>query len=128
MLALAAGAFEAGIAVSQSLAAGEPLASLVAPLGIRLLAFTVLAALALAMRSGRGWSRWLLLVLFGGLGTWSLVADPISFMLAGVTIADVVASAGPWDIAFIVSRVIHIAAVWTAAVLMFTAPRYFARR
>jgi hypothetical protein len=128
MLALAAGVFEAAVAVGQGLAAGEPLGSFAAPVGIRLLAFAVLIVLALAMRSGRGWSRWALLVLFGGLGTWSLVADPITFLLEGGTLAQVAASAGPWDVAFIVSRVIHLVSVWTAAVLMFTAPRYFARR
>lgn len=127
MLALTAGVFEAAISVTQALSAGEQFGSLLAPIGIRLLAFVVLAVLALALRAGRGWSRYALLVLFTGLGTWSLVADPLTYLLDGGTVSDALAAATGWDAAFLVSRVVHILAVWTASVLMFTAPSYFRR-
>jgi hypothetical protein len=50
---------------------------------VRLLAFTGLVALAAQLRRGRNWARVALAVLYGGLGTLSLVIGPVTWLAEG---------------------------------------------
>ena len=53
-------------------------------LAVRFTAYVVLPALSLMMLSGKSWARWALLIMVGGLGTVSLVFEPIVFMFRPV--------------------------------------------
>lgn len=105
-------------------AAGSP-----TELAVRFAAYALLLGLSLAMLSGRGWARWALLIIFGGLGTFSLVFEPIGWLLEGGSVSAFLAGAdGPTWI-MTLSRVAHIACVWAGVVFMFlpSAGVYFRR-
>lgn len=99
-------------------------------LGLRFAAYALLLTLSLLMRSGRGWARWALLVVFGGLGTFSLIFEPVGWLMAGGSAATFLAKADAATWAMILSRVAHLLCVWGAILLMFapTAHAFFTRR
>jgi hypothetical protein len=71
------------------------------------------------MRLGKRWARLSLAVLLGGIGTLSLVIDPISWLAAGNPLSEVFTEA---DLLFFLVapiRVVHLVAVIGALVLMF---------
>ena len=71
------------------------------------------------MRRGKGWARITLAILLGGIGTLSLVVDPISWLAAGNRLGEVFAQA---DLLFVLVapiRAAHLAAIVAALVLMF---------
>jgi hypothetical protein len=88
-------------------------------LAVRFTAYAVLLALSLLMLSGRSWARWALLAIFGGLGTFSLIFEPIGWLWDGGSASAFLASAdlGMWIM--ILSRAAHIICVWAAIVFMF---------
>lgn len=88
-------------------------------LAARFAIYAVVVALVLALRTGRNAVRWALAVLLGGVGTLSLVIEPLSWLLAGGSPATFLTTAdGP---ALLVAglRVVHLVAVLTALMLMF---------
>jgi hypothetical protein len=99
-------------------------------LTVRFAAYTLLLTLSLLMRSGRGWARWALLVVFGGLGTFSLIFEPVEWLMAGGSTATFLANADAATWAMTLSRVAHLLCVWGAILLMFapTARAFFTRR
>ncbi len=99
-------------------------------LGLRFAAYALLLTLSLLMRSGRGWARRALLVVFGGLGTFSLIFEPVGWLMAGGSAATFLAKADAATWAMILSRVAHLLCVWGAILLMFapTAHAFFTRR
>ncbi|MET3898162.1 hypothetical protein ABIB57_002108 [Devosia sp. UYZn731] len=86
---------------------------------VRCTAYAVLLSLSLLMLSGRSWSRWALLVIFGGLGTLSLVVEPVQWLLEGGSISHFIATADISIWVITVSRVAHVACVWAAVIAMF---------
>jgi hypothetical protein len=58
-------------------------------------------------------------VLYGGLGTLSLVIGPVSWLAEGGSLADAVAAADLGSVLFAASRAVHLGAVIAALVLMF---------
>jgi hypothetical protein len=60
---------------------------------VRLLAFTGLVYLAVRLRQGKNWARIALAVLYGGLGTLSLVIGPLTWLTQGGSLADAMAAA-----------------------------------
>jgi hypothetical protein len=90
-----------------------------AQVAVRLLAFTGLVFLASQLRLGRNWARVALAVLYGVLGTASLVPGPVTWLTEGGSPADAVAGADLGSVLFAASRVVHVAAVVAAVVLMF---------
>jgi hypothetical protein len=88
-------------------------------IAVRFTAYAVLLSLSLLMLSGRSWARWALLIIFGCLGTFSLVFEPIGWFLGGGSITDFLASANLALFTMILSRVAHIACVWAAIFFMF---------
>jgi hypothetical protein len=115
LVAVGAGAFETALVV----ASGEAGGGAVAGVALRGAVFAVATFLALRMRAGRPWARWGLSGLLGVLGTLSLVAAPALWLLRGNSLSAAVADAAPLDLVFAGSRVVHVAAVLTACVLMF---------
>jgi hypothetical protein len=71
------------------------------------------------MRLGKRWARIALAVLLGGIGTLSLVIDPISWLAAGNSLREVFTRA---DLLFFIIapiRAAHLTAVIAALVFMF---------
>jgi hypothetical protein len=88
-------------------------------IAVRLLVFTGLAYLATRLRQGRNWARVALAVLYGGLGTLSLVIGPVTWLAEGGSLTDAVAAADLGSVLFAASRAVHLGAVIAALVLMF---------
>jgi hypothetical protein len=86
---------------------------------IRVIVYTVAVYTIAQMRLGKRWARIALAVLLGGIGTLSLVIDPISWLAAGNSLREVFSQA---DLLFFIIapiRVAHLAAVIVALVFMF---------
>jgi hypothetical protein len=81
------------------------------------------------MRLGKRWARLTLAVLLGGIGTLSLVIDPISWLAGGNSLREVFTQADLLFILIAPIRVVHLVAVVTALVFMFVpaANTYFRR-
>ncbi|MFE3453465.1 hypothetical protein ACFXJ8_31525 [Nonomuraea sp. NPDC059194] len=118
--AVGAGAFEAALAVGQAMSAGAPFSSLAGGLAVRLAVFAGAVFLAIRLRQGRNWARIALALTLGVFGTVSLVIEPVQWLLAGNSVTAFFASADLPTYAFTVSRVLHLAAVLGAMVLMFS--------
>ena len=58
-------------------------------------------------------------VLYGGFGTLSLVIWPVTWLAEGGSLADAVAGADLGSVLFAASRLVHLAAIITALILMF---------
>lgn len=118
--AVAAGAFETVLAVGRLAADGSGSTTGIAVgLAVRLSVFTAALLVALRMRRGHGWARIALALGLGVAGTASMVAEPVHALAQGRTIGVELAQAGAMDLAFGASRVLHVAAVLSAVVLMF---------
>jgi hypothetical protein len=120
LLAIAAGLFETALAVVDATSGnGGSAAEVAVGVAVRLLAFTGLGYLATRLRQGRNWARVALAVLYGGLGTLSLVIGPVTWLAEGGSLTDAVAAADLGAVLFAASRVVHLGAVIAALVLMF---------
>jgi hypothetical protein len=120
LLAVAAGLFETTLVVVDATAGGVGSAAEVAVgVGVRLLAFTGLVYLATRLRQGRNWARIALAVLYGGLGTLSLVSGPVAWLADGGSVTDAIASADLGWVLFAASRLVHLVAIIAALILMF---------
>jgi hypothetical protein len=86
---------------------------------IRLLAFTGLVYLATLLRQGSNWARIALSVLYGGFGTLSLVIGPVTWLAQGGSLADAMVAADLGSALFAASRLMHLAAIMAALILMF---------
>jgi hypothetical protein len=120
LLAVAAGLFETILVVIDA-TAGEvgSVAEVALGVTVRLLAFTGLVCLAVRLREGRHWARIALAVLYGGFGTLSLVIGPVTWLAEGGSPADAAAAADLGSVLFAASRLVHLASVITALILMF---------
>jgi hypothetical protein len=120
LLAVAAGLFETVLVVVDATDGDVGTVTQVA-VGVtfRLLVFTGLVYLAAQLRQGKNWARISLAVLYGGIGSLSLVVGPVTWLAEGGSLADAVATADPGSVLFAASRVVHLGAVIAALVLMF---------
>jgi hypothetical protein len=113
LAAIAAGAAEALV----WLLLPEP--PTLAQLGVRFAIYTGLAVLVLALYTGRNAVRWAVAALLGGIGTLSLVVEPVSWLAAGGDPVAFLTSADGPTVLVIVLRLLHVAAVLAAATLLF---------
>jgi hypothetical protein len=121
LLAVAAGVFETVLVVVDATDGEVGTATQVGVgVAVRLLVFTGLVYLAAQLRQGSNWARISLAVLYGGLGTLSLVIGPVTWLAEGGSLADAVAAADLGSVLFAASRAVHLGAVIAALVLMFT--------
>ena len=74
--------------------------------------------LAADLRKGRNWAR-VALALYGGFGTQSLVIGPVTWLAEGGSLADAIAAADLGSVLFAASRLVHLAAIIAALILMF---------
>ena len=119
LVAVAAGLFETTLVVIDA-TAGEAgsVAEVAVGVTVRLLAFTGLVYLAVRLRLGKDWARIALAVLYGGFGTLSLVIGPVTWLAEGGSLADAMAAA-VGSLLFAASRLVHLAAIIAALILMF---------
>ena len=99
-------------------------------LGARFAIYTAFALLVLALHTGRNAVRWAVAVLLGGIGTLSLVVEPLGWLLAGGSPTSFLATADGPALLVTALRTLHIAAVAVALTLLFrpSATRYFRSR
>ena len=90
-------------------------------LAVRLSIYAVVIATALRMRAGRNWARLTLAVGLGVVGTLSLVIEPVTWLLEGHAISDVVQRSDLTGAFVALSRGAHLLCVWIAIPLMFSA-------
>jgi hypothetical protein len=120
LLAVAAGLFETTLVVVEATTGDVgPAAEVAVGVTVRLLAFTGLVYLAARLRQGRNWARIALVVLYGGFGTLSLVIGPVSWLAEGGSLAGAMATADLSSVLFAASRLVHLAAIIAALILMF---------
>jgi hypothetical protein len=120
LVAVGAGVFETALVVVDATSGAVGSAAGVAVgVAVRLLVFVGLVYLAARLRQGRNWARVALAVLYGGIGTLSLVIGPVTWLAEGGSLADAVAAAGLGSVLFTASRVVHLGAVIAALILMF---------
>jgi hypothetical protein len=86
---------------------------------IRVIVYAVAVYVIAQMRLEKGWARLTLAVLLGGIGTLSLVVDPISWLAAGNSLREVFEQADLLFFLIAPVRAVHLAAVVAAMVLMF---------
>jgi hypothetical protein len=120
LVAIAAGVFEMIIPVIEILSRdSEPGNSIFIAVGIRTIIFAALVYIIMKMYSGRNWARIVLAILLGGIGTLSLVIDPVKWILEGNSLDKAFAGMTLYSILFGLSRIVHLASVITALILMF---------
>lgn len=89
---------------------------------VRMTAYAILIALALLLRARRNFARHLLTLIFGGLGLFSLLVEPVQWLMAGGDVAAFLGAADGAMWAMILSRIAHILCVVVAIVLGYTPP------
>lgn len=91
-----------------------------AQLAVRFTIYAVLVVLVASLLTGRNAVRWAVAVLLGGLGTVSLVAEPVGWLWTGGSPAAFLTNAdgATWDLVGL--RLFHLIAVLMAMVLMFS--------
>jgi len=131
LTAVAAGVVETIVRVIYSLTVGSSSGGEadVTGLAIRMIVYIVVVYIIAQMRLGKRWARLTLAVLLGGIGTLSLVVDPILWLAGGNSLSEVFKEA---DLLFFIIapiRIVHLGAVVTALVFMFlpSANTYFRR-
>jgi hypothetical protein len=88
-------------------------------LGVRFAIYTALVVLVLALHTGRAPVRWAVAGLLGGIGSLSLVIEPLTWLGAGGSPAAFLAAADAPTLMIVILRVLHIAAVVGAMVALF---------
>jgi hypothetical protein len=115
LTAVAMGVLETVIRVIYSLSGGPDSSGLL----VRVIVYAVAVYVIAQMRSGKEWARLTLAVLLGGIGTLSLVVDPISWLATGNAPGEIFAQADSLFYFVAPIRVVHLAAVIAALVFMF---------
>jgi hypothetical protein len=117
LTAVGAGVLETIVRIIESLSTSS--GGVGVGLVVRVLIYSMVVYVVTQMRRGKGWARLTLTVLLGGLGTLSLVIDPIMWLAAGNSPLDTFTQA---DLLFAIVapiRVVHLAALFGALVFMF---------
>ena len=124
LAAVGAGILETIVRILYSLSGGSDSAN---GLVVRVIVYAVVIYIAAQMHLGKRWARIALAVVLGGIGTLSLVIDPISWLAAGNSLREVFAEADLLFAFVAPIRVVHLAAVIGALVYMYrpAANRYF---
>lgn len=120
LVAISAGVFEMIVAVTETLSSDSGAgSSIFIAIGIRTVIFAVLVYMVIKMYRGSNGARMALAILLGGVGTLSLVIDPIQWVMEGNPISEAFAGMNVYSTLFGISRIVHLAAVITALILMF---------
>lgn len=116
-----------GVLESLLRALTDPDEDVAVQLSIRAVVYVLVTLLIVRLRRGEPWVRLALTVLLGVLGMASLLAEPISWVVAGGAPADFLAAADGPTLMVVALRAIHVAAVVAGLALMYgrTANRFF---
>jgi hypothetical protein len=135
LTAVAAGVLETIIRIIDALALGwasgsggeTDVTGVISGVVIRVIVYTLAVYIITRMRLGKRWARLTLTVLLGGIGTLSLVIDPISWLAGGNSLSEVFTEANHLFFLITPIRTVHLVAVIAALVLMFlpSANTYF---
>ena len=131
LTAVAAGVVETSIrvidALLMGLVSGSGGESSVTGVIVRLIVYTVAVYITAQMRLGKRWARLALTVLLGGIGTLSLIIDPISWLAGANSLREVFTQANLLFFIIAPIRAVHLVAVIAALVFMFlpAANNYF---
>lgn len=128
LVAIAAGVFEMIIAVTQMLSKdSEAGSSILIAVGLRTIIFAALVFVIIKMYRGKNWARLALTILLGGIGTFSLLIDPIHWILEGNSLDKAFTGMTVYSSLFGLSRIVHLSSVITALILMYrpAANKYF---
>ncbi|MGV9802305.1 hypothetical protein ACWDTP_30080 [Mycobacterium sp. NPDC003449] len=122
LTAVAAGVVETAIHLL-----ADPGSGAAVQIPIRIAVYGVVTVVILALRCGRAWARIVLTVLLGGVGLFSLLAEPISWWVSGGAPAAFLAAADATTLAVVAVRAVHVLAVLVGLVLMYRpqANRFF---
>jgi hypothetical protein len=127
LTAVAAGVLETIIRVIDALAMGfasgsggeTDVTGVISGVVIRVIVYTLMVYIITRMRLGKRWARLTLAVLLGVIGTLSLVIDPILWLAGGNTLSEIITEANLLFFLIAPIRIVHLAAVIAALVLMF---------
>ena len=127
LTAVAAGVLETIIRVIDALAMGlasgsggqTDLTGLILNVLIRVIVYGLVVYIATRMRLGKRWARLALAILLGGIGTLSLVIDPISWLAGSNSLSEVFREADLLFFLIAPIRTVHLAAEVGALVSMF---------
>jgi hypothetical protein len=127
LAAVAAGVLETIIRVIDALAMGfasgsggeTDVTGVISGVVIRVIIYTLVVYIITRMRLGKSWARLTLAVLLGVIGTLSLVIDPILWLAGGNSLSEVFTEANLLFFFIAPIRIVHLAAVIAALVLMF---------
>jgi hypothetical protein len=127
LTAVAAGVLETIIRVIDALAMGwasgsggeTDVTGVISGVVIRVIIYTLVVYIITRMRLGKRWARLTLAVLLGGIGTLSLVIDPISWLAGGNSLSEVFTEANLLFFLIAPIRTVHLVAVVSALALMF---------
>jgi hypothetical protein len=127
LTAVAAGVLETFIRIIDALLVGSAsgsggeadLIGAISNVVIRVVVYTLVVYLITRMRLGKRWARLSLAVLLGGIGTLSLIIDPISWLAGGNSLSEVFTEADLLFFLIAPIRVVHLVAVIGALVFMF---------
>jgi len=128
LVAIGAGVFEMVIAVAQMLSSGSEAGfGIMIQVGIRSLIFAALVYVIVKMQRGKRWARITLTVILGGIGTVSLLVDPIQWLLDGNSLDTAFTGMTAFSSLFGISRFVHLASVIAAIIFMYrpAANQYF---
>src|ERR671919_1714877 len=126
LTAVGAGILETIIRVIDALALGwasgsggqTDVTGVISGVVIRVIVYTLVVYIVTRMRLGKRWARLTLVVLLGGIGTLSLVIDPIMWLAGGNTLSEVFTEANLLFFLIAPIRSVHLAAVIAALALM----------
>lgn len=128
LVAVGAGVFEMAIAVTQMLSSGsEAGMGIMIQVGIRSLIFAAFVYVIVKMQRGNQWARIVLTILLGGIGTVSLLMDPIQWLMEGNSLDTALTGMTVSSTLFGISRIVHLASVIAALIFMYrpSANKYF---
>ena len=127
LTAVATGVLETIIRIIDALLVGSAsgsggeadLIGAISNVAIRVIVYALVVYIITRMRLGKRWARLTLAVLLGGIGTLSLVIDPISWLAGGNSLSEVITETDLLFFLIAPIRTIHLAAVIAALVFMF---------
>lgn len=119
-VAVTAGVVESMLAVAAAAGQGPLGPDIWGQIGVRLVVYALSAVLIIHFRRGRRWARIALTVLLTGLGLGSLMLPAAAAMAGGAALSQALSDGGELGWLFVTVRLVHIACVVAASVLMFT--------
>ncbi|GAA1675284.1 hypothetical protein GCM10009830_22360 [Glycomyces endophyticus] len=127
--AVVAGVIEALFVVSEMHRDGGIDSGTWTALAVRGGIYLAVMALILTFASGRRWARWALAGLLSVVGLASLVVEPARLLMDGTPLIEAFGGDGDLMMGIFVARMLHIAAVLLATIVMFSpsANAYFRR-